>query len=262
MVPQLSQVKTFQTVPKHVALSVAAMEAPKKKQRVDKQGRAIASYVQRTLETLHQARERDICLDSWPSSVFHDTLRPFDKAGWFAGAYFVLSLLQAQLQAFWHWLEESPLPVGGFATADCITFFDEIEASLWKIPPALIAALAWVHPHVQIECLHMGQVCNRGAANAAEERAPFHQAISWRICFFFYAAAPMPPTDRKAAIAAHRQTRAFLKKIGEKFTDGSWTREFDSCWSGWESFQDLFVPRIPCGKSFRPYTKSSSDIYD
>ena len=35
MVPQLSQVETLQTVPKHVALSVAAMEAPKKKPRVD-----------------------------------------------------------------------------------------------------------------------------------------------------------------------------------------------------------------------------------
>ena len=156
------------------------MEAPKKKQRVDKQGRAIASYVQRTLETLHQAREQDICLDSWPSSVFHDTLRPFDKAGWFAGAYFVPSLLQAQLQAFWHWLEESPLPVGGVATTDCITFLMKLKQrnpSLWKILPALIAALAWVHPHVQ-SVSSLGQVCNRGAANAAEERAPFHQALS------------------------------------------------------------------------------------
>ena len=35
MVPQLSQVETLQTVSKHVALSVAAMEAPKKKPRVD-----------------------------------------------------------------------------------------------------------------------------------------------------------------------------------------------------------------------------------
>jgi hypothetical protein len=85
--------------------------------------------------------------------VFHDTLRPSDKAGWFAAAYFVLSLLQAQLQAFWHWVEESPLPVGAVATTDCITFLMQLKQrnpSLGKIPPALIAALAWVHPHVQI----------------------------------------------------------------------------------------------------------------
>ena len=127
MVPQLSQVETLQTVSKHVALSVAAMEAPKKKPRVDKQGRATANYVQRTLETLHHAREQHIYSRSWPSSVFHDTLRPSDKAGWFAAAYFVLSLLQAQLQAFWHWVEESPLPVGAVATTDCITFLMQLK---------------------------------------------------------------------------------------------------------------------------------------
>ena len=58
--------------------------------------------------------------------MFHDTLRPSDKAGWFAAAYFVLSLLQAQLQAFWHWVE-SPLPVGAVATTDCITFLMQLK---------------------------------------------------------------------------------------------------------------------------------------
>ena len=53
VVPQLVQVETFQTL----ALS---MEAPKKKQRVDKQGRASAHYVQKSLEALRQAKEQDI----------------------------------------------------------------------------------------------------------------------------------------------------------------------------------------------------------
>ena len=197
MVPQLSQVETLQTVSKHVALSVAAMEAPKKKPRVDKQGRATANYVQRTLETLHHAREQHIYSRSWPSSVFHDTLRPSDKAGWFAAAYFVLSLLQAQLQAFWHWVEESPLPVGAVATTDCITFLMQLKQrnpSLGKIPPALIAALAWVHPHVQI-------VSTWGKSATEVLRTQLKSAVRsikqsvGASASSTTAAAPMPPTD-------------------------------------------------------------------
>lgn len=265
MVPQLSQVETLQTVSKHVALSVAAMEAPKKKPRVDKQGRATANYVQRTLETLHHAREQHIYSRSWPSSVFHDTLRPSDKAGWFAAAYFVLSLLQAQLQAFWHWVEESPLPVGAVATTDCITFLMQLKQrnpSLGKIPPALIAALAWVHPHVQIVSTWSKSATEVLRTQLKSAVRSIKQSVGASASSSTTAAAPMPPTDPKAAIVAHRQTRAFLKNISEKFTDGSWTREFDSRWIGWESFKDLFVPRIPCGKSLRPYTKGSSDTYD
>ena len=56
-------------------------------------------------------------------------------------------------------------------------------------------------PPSRSDCLHLGQVCNRGAANAAEERGPFHQAITVgaSASSSTTAAAPMPPTDPKAA---------------------------------------------------------------
>ena len=181
------------------------MEAPKKKQRVDKQGRATANFVQRTLETWHQAREQDICLDSWPSSLFHDALRPFDKAGWFAAAYFVLSLLQAQLQALWHWLEESPLPVGGVATTDCVTFLMKLKQrnpSLQKIPPALIAALARVHPHGQSVSTWGKSATEVLRTQLKSALRSIKQSVGASASASATAAVPMPPTDPKTVIAA------------------------------------------------------------
>ena len=117
------------------------------------------------------------------------------------------------------------------------TSLPTLVPSLGKILPALIAALAWV----SLTCVSTWRKPATEVLRMKSALRSIEQSVGHLLPSSTIAAAHMPPRDRKADIAAPRQTRAFLKNISERFTDGSWAREFDSRWSRVQDGDSCFL---------------------
>ena len=153
-------------------------------------------------------------------------------------------VVEAQLQAFWHWLEESALPVGELAGEDPITLLKSVKQrnpGLGKVPPSFIAALAWLHPYVAT-----ASSWGQSATEVLQVQLPvalvsikqsWHVQPRHRDSSAASSAAPASSSAARAQAepqrirAEHPAVQQFLRSIHEMFVKGIWDRDFDSQWN-------------------------------
>ena len=132
-----------------------AMEPRKKKQkksheRADRAGRGAEFTLLRSLRKKCEQSMANMSAQDEKRTTFEGSNQKL-----MAATYFVLSILHAQLQAFWHGLEDDrdpeadALPEQQKETRIWLRELRSKNTKLGKIPPIIIAALTYIHPRVE-----------------------------------------------------------------------------------------------------------------